>query len=151
MTSGHAGELRIGLTISGAIALGAYEGGALAALLAASQSANQQQPGALRVDAMAGASAGSMTAVLAARALVAGLDPIEVMYGAWVTVPQLQALRDHWRSPLSIKRTHREVEKLLCGSSQRGRAQPSSVLINMALGCLRGLDYEIGRIGGPPI
>lgn len=29
---GEGGQLRIGLTISGAIALGAYEGGALAAL-----------------------------------------------------------------------------------------------------------------------
>src|SRR5204863_1100117 len=50
-----------------------------------------------------------------------------------------------------MNRTRREVEKLLSGSSAQRRAQASAVRINMALGCLRGLDYEIGRIGGPPI
>ncbi|MFL5830914.1 MAG: patatin-like phospholipase family protein [Solirubrobacteraceae bacterium] len=151
MPMGKPGELRIGMTISGAIALGAYEGGALAALLAGAQSVNEKQADALRVDAIAGASAGSMTALLAARTLVAGLDPVEVMYDAWVTAPQLQALNDGFRSPLSVDHMSVEVEKLLAGETQPTRVQPSAVQLNMALGCLRGLDYKIGRIGGPPI
>src|SRR5436305_1651230 len=150
MPMGKPGELRIGMTISGAIALGAYEGGALAALLAGAQSVNEQRADALRVDAVAGASAGSMTALLAARALVAGLDPVEVMYDAWVTAPQLQALSDAFRSPLSVEHLSREVDKLLAGEAHPSRVQPSAVQLNMALGCLRGLDYKIGRIGGPP-
>jgi len=47
-------KLRIGLTISGAVSLGAYEGGALAALLVAVQ----EMQGAVVVDAITGASAG---------------------------------------------------------------------------------------------
>jgi predicted acylesterase/phospholipase RssA len=151
MPTGKPGELRIGMTISGAIALGAYEGGALAALMAAAQSVNEVRPDALRVDAIAGASAGAMTALLAARSLVAGLDPLKVMYDAWVTGPQLQALSDACRSPLAADHMEREVEHLLNGETEASRAQASAVELNMALGCLRGLDYEIGRIGGPPI
>jgi predicted acylesterase/phospholipase RssA len=151
MASGQKGELRIGLTISGAIALGAYEGGALAALIAAAQAVNRQQPDALRVDAIAGASAGSMTALLAARALIAGLDPVETMYGAWVTTPQLQALRDHFRSPLQVDDIAAETRHLLTRPEHPDGKQLAAVHLNMALGCLRGLDYKIGRIGGAPI
>jgi predicted acylesterase/phospholipase RssA len=151
MAMGQTGELRIGLTISGAIALGAYEGGALAALLAAAQSVNARQQDALRVDAIAGASAGSMTALLAARALIAGLDPIDTMYSAWVTTPQLQALLDHFRSPLQVDDIAAETTHLLARTAHPSRMQTADVHLNMALGCLRGLDYKIGRIGGPPI
>src|SRR5438552_2754213 len=48
------GRIRIGLTISGAVSLGAYEGGALAALMTAVQAVPDQ----LRVDAVSAASAG---------------------------------------------------------------------------------------------
>jgi predicted acylesterase/phospholipase RssA len=149
--AGADGEVRIGLTISGAIALGAYEGGALAALLAAVQAVAEKRPGALRIDAMAGASAGSITAVLAARALVAGLDPLDVMYGAWVTAPQLEKLTNGDASPLAVDSTRAQAATLLGGNPDPKRAQATPIRVNMAIGCLRGLNYEIGRIGGPPI
>src|SRR2546421_25869 len=62
---------RIGMMLPGAVSLGAYEGGALAAILAAVQAAG----GELAVDAIASASAGSITAVVASRALLRGADP----------------------------------------------------------------------------
>src|SRR3989442_12681358 len=139
MPAGQSGQLRIGVTISGAIALGAFEGGALAALLAAAQRVNEHDGDALRIDAMAGASAGSITALLAARTLLAGLGPIDVMYGAWVIAPQLETLRDAGDSPLSVAHTRSEAEQLLAGEEQPERAQSSAIRINMALGCLRGL------------
>jgi hypothetical protein len=148
---GSKGELRIGLTISGAIALGAYEGGALAALLCAAQAVNEEKRDALRIDAIAGASAGSITALLAVRTLLSGMDPVEAMYGAWVTTPQLDKLTDGSTSPLKVDRTRAEAERLLSGDEDPGRAQSTAIRVHMALGCLRGLDYSITRIAGPPV
>jgi predicted acylesterase/phospholipase RssA len=149
--SGSRGQIRIGLTISGAIALGAYEAGVLAALLAGAQAVNKERKDALRIDAMAGASAGSMTALLATRTLLAGLDPIAVMYRAWVETPQLKQLEDKLDSPLTVDPTRAVAEELLKGDADSDRAQTTSVKVNFALACLRGLDYELGRIGGPPV
>lgn len=143
--------MRIGLTISGAIALGSYEGGVLAALLAATQAVNEQEPGALRIDAIAGASAGSITGLLAARTLLVGGDPIDAMYGAWVTAPQLSELSDGSDSPLDVERLRSEAELLLGSEGRPEVAQSAPIRVSMALGCLRGLEYRIGRIGGPPI
>ena len=148
---GSQGEIRIGLTISGAIALGAYEGGALAALLCAAQAVNERQRDAMRIDAIAGASAGSITGLLAARTLVRGMDPIDAMYGAWVVMPQLEDLADGCASPLSVERSRAEAEKLLRADEEPKRSQSTPIRMNMALGCLRGLDYSISRIVGPPI
>lgn len=148
---GSTGELRIGLTISGALALAAYEGGALAALLCAAQGVNERKPGALKIDAIAAASAGSITALLAARTLLRGLDPIDAMYGAWVTTPQLDRMSDGAVSPLSLERGRVVAKSLLSAEENLERAQSAPVRINMALGCLRGLDYSIARIAGPPV
>ena len=49
------GQLRIAPTISGAVSLGAYEGGAPAALLVAVQQLQAQDPEAIRIDPEAGA------------------------------------------------------------------------------------------------
>jgi predicted acylesterase/phospholipase RssA len=149
--SGYEGQLRIGLTISGAIALGAFEGGVLAALLAAAQAANRKRPGALQIDAIAGASAGSITGLLTARVLHRGQDPIDVMFAAWVTTPQLERLVDGGVSPLSVDATRASAEALLDGAGHLEVAQYAPIRLQMALGCLRGLDYRIGRISGPPI
>src|SRR3954463_8008330 len=82
-------RLRIALTLPGAVSLGAYHGGALAALLVAAQHAE----GRLVIDAVAAASAGSITALLAARALLRGADPVALMKRAWVESDSLRSLR----------------------------------------------------------
>lgn len=147
-------RLRIGLTISGAIALGAYEGGALAALLVALRALQERAPGEVAVDAIAGASAGSMTGVLSARALLTADDPLELMYTSWVRDPSLRALRAHGPgAPLSVAAVRASAQKLLEGGSPRGAGapQPTPVRLQLALGALRGLDYTFNRLGAPPI
>ena len=72
----------IAFTISGAISLGAFEGGALAALLVAVQRIQTDDPNIVRIDAIGGASAGSIAGLLAARTLLAGLDPVRVVLAA---------------------------------------------------------------------
>src|SRR5436309_16063531 len=91
---------RIGMMLPGAVSLGAYEGGALAAILSAVQAAK----GELAIDAMASASAGSITAVVASRALLRGADPFKLMAATWVDLPSLELLKTHGTaSPLSMQ------------------------------------------------
>jgi hypothetical protein len=147
-------RLRIGLTISGAVALGAYEGGALAALLVALRSIQEQAPGEVAIDAIAGASAGSMTGVLTARGLLTRDDPLELMYQAWVQDPSLKSMRAHGPgAPLSVARMRASAEKLLDGSCRPGSGlpQPTPIALQLAVGALRGLDYTFSRFGSPPL
>ncbi|MGZ8578513.1 MAG: patatin-like phospholipase family protein [Actinomycetota bacterium] len=146
--------MRIGLTISGAVSLGAYEGGALAALVLAAQELGTGAEPALRIDAIGGASAGSITAMLTARCLLDGLDPIHVMSEAWVRQDSLAAMRTRDKhAPLSIAAMRRAALQLLDPAPRyRGfPRQDSPIVIHMALGCLRGLNFRMGRLHGPPI
>ena len=79
-------QLRCTLTLPGAVALGAYEGGAVAALLSALRGIreNPQAPD-VTIDSISASSSGSLTALLVARCLVEGLDPVRVLHRAWVT------------------------------------------------------------------
>ena len=98
-------QVRIALTISGAVSLGAFEGGALAALILAAQALNGKAvPPPLRIDAIGGASAGSITGMLAARCLLEGLDPVHVMSESCVRQDSLIAMRTRDKhAPLSIE------------------------------------------------
>jgi predicted acylesterase/phospholipase RssA len=147
-------DLRIALTISGAVSLGAYEGGALAALLVGVQRLLKEQEPPVRIDAIGGASAGSITGVLAARTLLAGLDPVRVMWEAWVRRDSLSALltKDP-HSPLSLeplRATARDLLDLGPGDVRRP-TQRHEIRIHMALAALRGLNYRIGRLHETPL
>lgn len=149
-------QVRIALTISGAVSLGAYEGGALAALITAAQAvfARHQDEPAIRIDAIGGASAGSITGMLTARCLLAGLDPVEVMRQSWVVQPSLQSLRGIApHSPLSIAWVRQSAEGLLePDPGFRNRPyQGKNIEVMMALASLRGLNYRFSRLRGDPI
>jgi len=139
-------KLRIGLTISGAVSLGAYEGGALAALLVAVQ----EMQGAVVVDAITGASAGGITAVLAARCLARGCDPVEAMTASWVDLPDLESMKTHdKRSPLSVQVLGDGARKLLGageGALRDGppeKQQREEVRLALTMVALGGYRYEI--------
>jgi predicted acylesterase/phospholipase RssA len=135
-------ELRISLTISGAVSLGAYEGGVLAALLHCLQLLGPDAP--VRIDAIGGASAGSITALLSARTLLAGLDPVDVMRRAWVKTPSLRQLeRGARRAPFSMDALSKLAAGILNEQGSSARAQPGPVKVHMALATLRGLTYSI--------
>ena len=85
-------ERRLAITIKGAISLGAYEAGAIAETLRLI-AYNNSQPGAAAtwfVDALCGASAGSITAAMVAAALVRG--DTDLFYETWVTGVSLATL-----------------------------------------------------------
>src|SRR5579859_693330 len=148
------GRIRIGLTISGAVSLGSFEGGALAALLTGVQALQSAKPGVepdLRVDAMGAASAGAITAVATARVLTAGVDPVWVMQQAWVKADSLEALLKNAGvdAPLSMKGLAQLANGILSPDPAHidpRKVQMTDVLIDLALTNLRGLDYQIGRI-----
>ena len=155
------GKLRIGLTISGAVSLGSFEGGALSALLVGIQALQARAGDAappILVDAIGAASAGSITAVATARVLTGGLDPVWVMQQAWVVQDSLQALlkKADEDAPLSMAGLRDMAVGILNGPPNAAAIQRSDgVTIHLALTCLRGLDYQIGRIaeaahGRPP-
>jgi predicted acylesterase/phospholipase RssA len=148
--------LRIALTISGAVSLGAYEGGALAALLVALKKLNERLPDRVVVDAVAGASAGSMTAVLTAKGLLTHSDPVELMYKAWVEAASLSRMKATGAvgAPLSMAQIRTTAEQLLGESAVTGgdgAPQRTPIHVEFALGALRGLDYTFRRLGGPAI
>jgi hypothetical protein len=148
------GNIRIGLTISGAVSLGSFEGGALAALITGVQALQSRQPGKapeLRIDAIGAASAGAITAVAAARILTGGVDPVWVMEEAWVKEDSIKALLTNATTdaPLSMEGLTEMATRILSPDATRvdvRRVQYSDITIQLALANLRGLDYEIARL-----
>ena len=148
--------MRIGLTISGAVSLGAFEGGALAALLTGTQAIQAVTPGKsppLRVDAIGAASAGAITAVAAARILTAGLDPVWVMQRAWVTEDSLDSLLRGATADAPLSMDHLSKTALDVLNDQQhvnpAKIQQAPVAIELALTNLRCLGYTIHKISAP--
>jgi predicted acylesterase/phospholipase RssA len=148
-------QLRLSLTISGAVSLGAYEGGALAALLYAVRKIASQDDQPVRIDVISGASAGSITGLLAARALLEGHDPEAVMAGAWVTGDSLGALLAHGtQAPLSIEALRKTGSSLLdppAGGKASLHCQAGDIRMSYTLACLRGFEYQLPRLGRGPV
>ncbi len=147
-------QLRISLTLSGAVSLGAYEGGALAALLYAVREIAAGDDPPLRIDVMSGASAGSITALLAARALLQGHDPRAVLSGAWVQGDSLGDLLGHGtQAPLSIEKLRELGTTLLDPAHEQGspHRQATGIQLSYTLACLRGFEYQLPRLGREPI
>jgi len=142
--------LKLGLTTSGAISLGAYEGGALAALLLGLEDLREH----VVIDCIAGASAGAITGLLAARCLALGADPVEAMRSAWVDTPDLKHLVTHDEdAPLSAEYLADAATRVLATPvTGRPRPQQHEVRVTMAMCSLAGLGYQI-RVeeGDPPV
>ena len=143
-------QLRIALSLPGEASLGAFQAGAVCALLVGLGRVNEADGQAARIDVITGASSGSLTAVLGARALLAGQDPVASLRRAWVTEPSLDALRGRdGHAPLSLERA-REVaqEELARDGGSPPRAQRTGVTVELALAALRGFNYEVPRRQG---
>jgi predicted acylesterase/phospholipase RssA len=135
--------LRICLTLSGGASLGAYQAGASAALLAALECIRDEHGVDVRVDAIGGASAGSIVALMVAHSLLEGADGCSLLHEAWVERVGVDTLlRSGARGPLSLERVRHELPELLDGG-ERGPAQQHPLMLHVALTGLRGLTYDI--------
>jgi len=148
-------NLRIALTLPGVVSGGAFQGGAVAALVVALGEVNGEAPDSAQLDVITGASSGALTAVLAAWTLLAGVDPLPVLHRAWVTGPSLKSLRPARgeRAPLSLRAARDVADQAFRRPGPRvaGAAQRQPLTLDMALCSLRPLEYAIRRRSGPPL
>ncbi len=137
--------LRLSLTIPGAVSLGAYEGGALAALIVASKALGED---IVVIDSIASASAGSITGLLTARSLLRSVDPVKLMAAAWVDNVSFDAMKTHSTdAPLSSQALTDMATKVL-GTTGVPEGLPATwqqqpVHLSMALTSLAGLTYDL--------
>jgi predicted acylesterase/phospholipase RssA len=135
--------LRICLTLSGGASLGAFQAGASAGLLAALECVRDEHGVDVRVDAIGGASAGSIVGLMVAHSLLEGVDGCSLLHEAWVERVSVDTLvRGGSRAPLSLERVGQELPELL-GSGRRGGSQRHPLMLHVALTGLRGLTYDI--------
>jgi len=137
-------EVRVSLTLGSAASLGAYEAGAVSGLISAVR-ALRAESWPIRVDTMSGTSAGALVALVAARALVTGLDPVAVLYSAWVENASAARLRSRGRrSPMSHQRIRRLLLDALSAEPATPRVvQEQPVRLYVALTNLQGLRYHL--------
>lgn len=141
-------ELRLSLTLAGAVSLGAYEAGALAALVAAAQKLRTTSGPQIVIDSIAGASAGSVTAILTTYSLLTGADPVGTMWAGWVDAPDIkQMISKSPVSPLSTEFVEKMAKDLFQETPVSAAAQSEPIKVSMALGNLQGLGYQIRQAG----
>jgi predicted acylesterase/phospholipase RssA len=138
-------KLRLSLTIPGAVSLGAYEGGALAALIVASKALGEET---LVIDSIASASAGSITGLLTARSLLRSVDAVKLLTDAWVQNVSFAAMKTHkTQSPLSSDALTGMANKVLgkngVADGPQATWQNEPIRLSMALTSLAGLIYEL--------
>ena len=147
--------LRLSLTLTGGASLGAYQAGAVAALLVA---VDRLRAGGTHVvvDALGGASSGSLVALFAAECIVEGLDPAAVLSSAWVDRVSLDVLRSRGsRAPLSFDGLRAQIRSALDPRDADGNPiwraegqQRQSVAFHVALTDLQGLTYDLDSQNG---
>ncbi|MBB3084381.1 patatin-like phospholipase family protein [Geodermatophilus sabuli] len=149
-------EIRLALTLPGAVSLGAFEAGAVAALGVALR-AHEERPGgpAVRLDVIGATSAGALTGLLLARTLLEGGDPLAPQERSWMSDASLRTLLARgWTAPLTYRVVRRRAGALLTpppGARPLGSGR--SVRLTVSLTNLRGLAYRLPGVTtlGPPV
>jgi len=137
-------DLRLSVSMSGGASLGAYQAGACAALLAGIGHLREEAGLDVRLDAVGGASAGAIVAVMTAHSVLEGLDGPALMRSAWVDRVSVDTLlRRGSRGPLSLEDVRRELPGQLEEAEHTYEGQQHPVMLHISLTGLRGLTYEI--------
>lgn len=150
-TMGSMPGLHINVSLSGGAALGAYQAGAMAALLVAVQHLRKESPDSVIIDALGGASAGSLVALLSATAHVSGIDPVALLRAAWVDEVSVGLLMEgSGRAPLGSHGLRRRMEEIIVSWEPEGPPSATApVALHISLTGLRGLTYHIDGLRGP--
>ncbi len=138
-------QVRLALVISGAVSLGAYEAGALTGLLRLIRASN----GSIVVDTIAGASAGSITGLILAHALLsgAGEDDLEEL---WVRLASIETMLKGRAKPgrPSAPLTTTALEDWAAGALARSGPQPiqtEPIAMVLSITNIRGLRYDLAQ------
>jgi len=154
---------KLAITISGAVSLGCYEAGVLFEVITALDYHNRSADGEakIEIDVLTGASAGGMTAAIAAQKLLfeaeALNDPYDnSLYRAWVKdidlegLLKLQAFEDPTHSLFSSNLVEDISKKHLTDRYTSGipvarnkhAAASDTIHLGLALANLNGIDYQ---------
>lgn len=135
--------LRMTFTLPGSASLGAFQAGAVCAVSEMIRELKERGR-EVHVDAVGGASAGSIVAMMFALCLVEGLDPTNVLRRAWideVDADTLEASRSD--SPLGFERFRNEFREFLADSSGEGEIVGEPIALHVGLTNLLGLTYPV--------
>jgi len=159
--------VKLAITISGAVSLGTFEAGALYEVLKALEHHNTKLPAQsasrIEIDVITGASAGGMSAAIAAQKLLYDRDSLSrpydnALYKAWVERADLSKLLqlggdDPDLSILSSNCIRRIADEFIPFSIDPAAISPHpscarELKIGLALSNLNGIDYSISIYGG---
>lgn len=135
--------LRLTITLPGSASLGAFQAGAMAAL-AESMTELRERGKDVRIDALGGASAGSIVAMLFARGALAGADIAGLLHRAWVDevdVDQLHAERRD--APLGTARLRDALVDYLSDEIDDGEPLCDELGLHIGLTNLLGMTYPV--------
>ena len=146
-------QLRLSMTLSGGASLGAYQAGAMAAVLVWVLDLLERDPDRVRVEAMGGASAGALVAFFSSYALAEGLDPVQLLHTTWVEKVSLGLLRSRdQRAPLDFDRLREGLWEMLGGGGSGSvfervaPVHPDPIPLHVSLTGLQGLTYPVRSI-----
>ncbi len=98
----------------------------------------------VHIDAVGGASAGSIVAMLFAFCMVEGLDPAEVLPRAWIDEVDVDTLRaDRTDSPLGFTEFRREFRGFLADHEADEDVPGEQIAVHVGLTNLLGLTYPV--------
>ncbi len=147
-------KLDIVPVMPGAASLGAYQAGAMAAILAG-RHALAGNGVDIAIPAVGGASAGATVALVAAHSLAQALDPVALLRSAWVDYVDLDMLATGADAPLGHERLRSALADLLASDADEFRpaqsVQPQDVSLLIALTSLRGHRYQLEALGRRPV
>lgn len=145
MTTPDLPRLSLTVVLSGGASLGAYQAGALSALVDAVGHLRDRDPDLVRLEGVGGASAGAIVGLLGAHALLTGRDATDLLHSAWVDRVDLGLLLgDDGRSPLAMDDLETGFRDLLVDADPApGHRQDEPIGVHVALTGLRGLTYPI--------
>ncbi|MFO7893055.1 MAG: patatin-like phospholipase family protein [Longimicrobiales bacterium] len=147
----------VSLILAGAVSLGSFEAGVLDELLYVLDRLNADRPDAdrYRIDSIAGASAGSMTAALVAQAVMRGFHHRELLHQAWVEEIGIAALLDD--VPANALFSKKVIEEIgaRCLPAD-GHGPPSSLAadtlaLTFTVTNLNGVNYALARSSAPDV
>jgi predicted acylesterase/phospholipase RssA len=146
-------QLRLSVALSGGASLGAYEAGALAAIIVGVQRLQRERPDWMVIDGLGGASAGSLVALMGAHVLLEGYDPVDFLHQAWVERLSLDLLRRRrGQGLLSFDHLRSDIRDFLESQSRdaprAARAQEMPIGLHVSLTGLQGLTYPIRSLHG---
>lgn len=153
-TTGDAAPLRLSMTLPGSASLGAFQAGAVSALAVVIQTLRETGRG-VRLDAVGGASAGSIVAMLFTHCLMTGRDAPALLRRAWIDEVDVELLRcGGSAAPLAFDDLRERMVSLL----EDGERHPTGVhatleapvtievALTSLLGFVRPVDIAGGRV-----